>query len=277
MLKNSKWIKRVLEPVYFVEFVARFFVLWALILVIFDPLGYVAIVTSTVTIRIIPFHHYWTWIANSCHKLTFLCLSYLFLCFWRKMRDVPYILIRFLLTALFLWISWQTYEFFWHLVVFGFYGLFLNVPNLPRYTPQDFCLFLLVSHAIPCLVLTVLSELKSDWAIPRIKVKRFVLIMGLTFLMILWLDGSGFFYEYYRVGWLGQVYPHSWVWFIGKAVSLLSWAFVTGGHLRLRTLFSNIKYGVGEKIFRRQKHSHKKSEGRKKGVKELSVDSSQRP
>lgn len=156
------------------------------------------------------------------HSLTFLCMSYLFLCFWVKMKDMP-LLTRFFLTLIFCWIGYYNYDVLWDIS----YNTFSIFGALPFYVFMR----LMVSHIIPLSIIFTLRKHKKAWRIPSIQIKRFLMVLAVNFVMILWLESTGFFPEFWQYRYGVGADPHGWVWFIGKTIGLLSWLFAFDFHL----------------------------------------------
>jgi hypothetical protein len=166
------------------------------------------------------------------HNLTVVLSSATFLFFWLKvLRKTPF-LPRLLLTVVFVIIGYTIYDQFW-----GSGLIVTYLHDIP--TPLGFDIHVdfnstvsrgLVERCVwlgfPIVTLALFKKWRSRY-LPRISAKRFALVLALNTLLIAWLYVSGF-YEDFLVGAIlnsmGYSMPdaHGWVWFIGKALGMLS-------------------------------------------------------
>lgn len=183
------------------------------------------------------------------HSLTIFLLSFTFLFFWAKiMRETP-LLSRILLTTAFTMIGYTIYDSIWGF--FFLYNLRPIVTPIVTISPTNFD----VSQVFPSFALwwgipSAILIFHRFWRperIPRIRVKRSVFVLVSNFLLILWLASTGFFADYLLYATFSQmeipaqyaqdpfvlelvsgwrIDPHGWIWFMGKALGMLSWLLV---------------------------------------------------
>lgn len=172
------------------------FFLFSLVYVILFPFSYIA----RITVLGLP---------GQLHSLTVFGFSYTMLVFNHKMRGRK-LLTRFFLIIIFFYLAYQVYDVFWAID----FSLFSVLPNYADPALLRFLTFVLLPGAL----------LKWKLKNPKFSLKGFALLLLIDFLMILWLESTGFFLEYWRYymnGFQGTD-PHGWVWFIGKLVSFLA-------------------------------------------------------
>lgn len=183
------------------------------------------------------------------HSLTIFLLSFSFLFFWAKiLREIPFFS-RILLTIAFTMIGYTIYDSIWGLFFLNNLGPI--VTPIVTLSPTNFD----VTQVIPSfalwwgipLAILVFHRFWRPQYIPRIRVKRSVFVLTLNFLLILWLATTGFFADYLLYATFSQmeipaqyaqdpyvlelvskwkIDPHGWIWFIGKALGMLSWLLV---------------------------------------------------
>mgnify|MGYP005805037669 CR=1 FL=1 len=176
--------------------------LWALITLFINPFSYIFGLTILGL--------------GGLHTITFLCLTFMFLWFWRKMAITP-IHARFLVALIFCWIGYFNYDFFWHIdyYLFGMIGFPMGV----------FLQKLVFAYVIPMSIFLGIKRFQINYSIPTIRFKRFILVLIFNFIMILWLESTGFFIQYWNYTFGIGPNPHSWVWLIGKSAGTLSMIF----------------------------------------------------
>jgi glucan phosphoethanolaminetransferase (alkaline phosphatase superfamily) len=177
------------------------------------------------------------------HSLSVFLLGFLFLFFWlHALNQTPY-LSRVLLTVAFTVIGYAIYDTFWSL---GF--LFNLKPIATQWftlTPStDFQRILierLLWLGIPSAIILSFRIKRSRYLPMVMGKKRFVLILILNLLVILWLSSTGFYQDFELEVYLNSIgmtllQPHGWVWFAGKVVGMLSWllVFIDLGRVKTR-------------------------------------------
>ena len=124
------------------------------------------------------------------------------------------------------------YDLFW-MVGLGFnpgeiitpWGISYLSIDLMKTLPQE-----IVWIVVPLAILIFFRVWRKSY-LPKIPVKRFFLVLGLNFLLLLWLENSGFYYGFWNyvlarsMGFPG-VDPHGWIWFVGKASGMLAFPVI---------------------------------------------------
>lgn len=189
------------------------------------------------------------------HTLTVFLISVTFLFFWAKVLHYAPFFPRILLAVTFCYIGYVAYDFFW-VVGCSFNATQIVIPadpfgwfQLNVYVSLEIEKTLLLQSfwaGIPLAVLVFFKVWKPKY-LPKIPIKRFFLVLGLNFLLILWLESTGFYSHYWRYWfarrWFDLIYPdpHGWVWFIGKALGMLSFPFIFIDFRKIKTKLLGVK------------------------------------
>ena len=202
-----------MDPDKLIRVVFSLFVMVGLVKVVLDPFGY--IISVKLGDRI-----------GSLHSLTFLCLSFLFLFFWRVLRKTRWPT-RFMLCVFLCMVAYANYDMFW----FADYYTYSPLGHSLTSTIPSYVGYITGWYALPLFGIFLVRWRHPEYDIPRIRLKLFALVLVINFLMILWLESTGFFprlmqFVYARAYGDPYVDPHSWVWFIGKAIGMLSWILI---------------------------------------------------
>lgn len=171
-------------------------------------------------------------IVVAIHNLTVFLVSITFLFFWLKiLKETPWFA-RISLTIAFTLVGYVIYDQTWSVfLVLNLHDIHVGMMVFRSTTDfrgmiQDLMMWV----GIPLAILVFFRFWRAKY-IPRIPVTRFVLVVGLNFLVILWLYSTDFFNEYaiyQALGNMGIAYPnpHGWTWFAGKTIGMLSWLIV---------------------------------------------------
>lgn len=168
------------------------------------------------------------------HSLTVFLASCTILFFWGFVLRARTFFPRVLLTVAFTMLGYTIYDSIWGAFFISSLGhtVYTSMFELSA-GDMDFTLTILSYVAwwgvsVGILVIVWAWERKY---IPKIRVKRVVLVVLLNFFLVLWLNSTGFFDAYRVFVYLLTIGlpaedPHGWVWFIGKAVGMLCWFLV---------------------------------------------------
>lgn len=147
------------------------------------------------------------------HTITPFCLCLLALWFWHESGNVS-IPKRLLVIMLFCWLSYQTYDIVWNIDLwlfdpFGFpITIFLN-----RLT---------CSYLFPLLFVLYLTRKRWKPHVLTIHLKPLLIVWIINFILILWLESSGFYDHFFEWWYWDGPDPHGWVWLLGKSIGILS-------------------------------------------------------
>jgi len=149
------------------------------------------------------------------HTITPFCLCVLSLWFWHESENVS-IPKRLLLIMLFCWLSYQTYDIVWNI------DLWLFDPfGFPITT---FFNRLICAYLFPLSVVLYLTRKRWNPHVLTIHLKPLLVVWIINFILILWLESTGFYDHFFQWWYWEGPDPHGWVWLLGKAVGMLSLA-----------------------------------------------------
>lgn len=177
--------------------------LYLLINLVFHPFGFISILRITG----LGF--------GKLHTITPFCLCLLALWLWHESGTIP-IPKRLLLIMLFCWLSYQTYDIVWTIDMWTF-----SIFGFPITT---FFSRLICSYLFPLSVVLYLTRKRWNPHVPTIHLKRLLVVWLINFILVFWLESTGFYHGFYQWFYGEGPDPHGWVWLIGKTVGMLSFA-----------------------------------------------------
>lgn len=149
------------------------------------------------------------------HTITPFCLCLLALWFWHESRYVA-IPKRLVLIMLFCWLSYQTYDIVWTMDRWTFspFGFPITI----------FFYRLTCSYLFPLSVFLYLTRKRWSPHVLTIHLKPLLVVWIINFIVILWLESTGFYPRFLEWWYWEGPDPHGWVWLLGKAAGMLSLA-----------------------------------------------------